>query len=224
MSYLCQQWIEEHFSIPCHIRLYHADDRNFRIQCSLQNCSRTYRNFTTYRNHIYNFHGSVTIDDQIVTNSDRSEGLDDDGSVNMDEESQSDLFYHSNYVSLMEHSSSDLQKVAATWILKSRETPLSVMDSLIMDIQSLFDVSLCSIRSRIHSVIQEVGLDDNTAGLIMAEVAECSSNQIFRGLSTQPQQMQFFRSHFGLVVSLNCKCYTSTNFNNYMYRSLYKLH
>ncbi len=39
-----------------HIRIAHADSPNFWIQCDLQNCNRTYRKFTTYRNHIYSYH------------------------------------------------------------------------------------------------------------------------------------------------------------------------
>ena len=45
-----------------HIRLIHADSPNFRVNCGLQNCSRTFKNFRTYQNHIYNFHKDVLKD------------------------------------------------------------------------------------------------------------------------------------------------------------------
>lgn len=36
-----------------HIRLIHADKPNFHLQCNLQGCKRTFKQFSTYRNHIY---------------------------------------------------------------------------------------------------------------------------------------------------------------------------
>ena len=42
-----------------HIRVMHADDPQFLIQCNLQGCRRTFRKFTVYRNHVYGFHDST---------------------------------------------------------------------------------------------------------------------------------------------------------------------
>ena len=39
-----------------HMRLIHADEPQFMIQCNLQGCQRTFRNFSVYRNHVYAFH------------------------------------------------------------------------------------------------------------------------------------------------------------------------
>ena len=36
-----------------HIRLAHADRPDFSLQCNLQGCRRTFKRFTTFRNHIY---------------------------------------------------------------------------------------------------------------------------------------------------------------------------
>ena len=41
-----------------HIRLFHADSSHFSIQCNQQGCQRTFRNFLTFRNHVYARHGS----------------------------------------------------------------------------------------------------------------------------------------------------------------------
>ena len=42
-----------------HIRLQHADSPRFNIQCGLNGCSRTFKNFHTFRNHGYSHHHSV---------------------------------------------------------------------------------------------------------------------------------------------------------------------
>jgi len=39
-----------------HIRMMHTCDPGFHIQCGLQGCQRTFRNFYTYRNHVYAMH------------------------------------------------------------------------------------------------------------------------------------------------------------------------
>ena len=57
-----------------HIRLEHADQLNFRIQCNLQGCKRTFKKFTVYRNHIYHYHD--IIDDKLT--SFEFDGVDDE--------------------------------------------------------------------------------------------------------------------------------------------------
>lgn len=44
-----------------HIWLMHADKPDFMLQYNLQGCRRSFQKFTTYRNHIYTFHGSRII-------------------------------------------------------------------------------------------------------------------------------------------------------------------
>ena len=39
-----------------HIRLAHADRPDFNLQCNIQGCKRTFKRFTTFRNHIYQHH------------------------------------------------------------------------------------------------------------------------------------------------------------------------
>lgn len=47
-----------------HIRLIHADDPNFRMQCNLQGCRQTFRKFTVFRNHVYQFHDQQGLSDE----------------------------------------------------------------------------------------------------------------------------------------------------------------
>lgn len=58
--------VSKHSQLMTHIRLLHADDPNFMIQCNRQGCKRTFRKFTVYRNHIYAFHGTA-LDETTVT-------------------------------------------------------------------------------------------------------------------------------------------------------------
>lgn len=62
-----------------HIRVMHADEPQFMIQCNLQGCKRTFRKFTVYRNHVYAFHDTSTVDQ-------------DDYSLEPDEDYQDDIY------------------------------------------------------------------------------------------------------------------------------------
>ena len=47
-----------------HIRLLHSDEPNFQIQCNLQGCKKTFKKFNVYRNHVYAFHDTVSLDEE----------------------------------------------------------------------------------------------------------------------------------------------------------------
>ena len=140
-----------------HIRIAHADAENIQIQCSLQKCKWTFKKFSTYRNHIYNFHDIGKLEESgesavsTTTNFTYDLGENDISSVLNDNE---DCLYP--LLSL-----DDLQIAAAIWIFKNREhhhLPLAVMDSLITDIQSLFNVSLLHVGNRVSSICNRLEL------------------------------------------------------------------
>ena len=79
------------------------------------------------------------------------------------------------------------------------------MDTLIADVQSLYDVSLSCIACHVSAIVQLAEIDIQTAELIMTEFNGRSSSNIFRGLSTQEQQMHYFQTNFGLVVSYSIR-------------------
>ena len=50
-----------------HIRLVHADEPNFQIQCNLQGCKKTFKKFTVFRNHVYAFHDTASFNEVPVS-------------------------------------------------------------------------------------------------------------------------------------------------------------
>lgn len=98
----------------------------------------------------------------------------------------------------------DLQKAAATWILKVKEkNKLSqmTMQGIIEDVTSLFQTYL---RHLYHSV--KLYLEENfVADDVIAPLEEMfSSNgkygEPFRGLKTEYFQSKYFQDHFSMVV------------------------
>lgn len=155
-------------SLLTHLRLVHA---SFRISCNLQRCSRPpFKNFYTYRNHLYAFHGTydspcsisqqlngeVVAGDHVANQSIDQSNIDitESGPEDEDQVEDTNETERVNSSSNSEQQVSrnweskaraELQKSAAMWILKTRETnllPQSTMNTIICDVESLYDVSL----------------------------------------------------------------------------------
>ena len=76
-----------------HIRLFHAHQPDFKVTCGISGCQRTYTNFGTFRNHVYDVHSdsitevdsvnatSVDCDEDHTSNDDEYASDDDVGSA-----------------------------------------------------------------------------------------------------------------------------------------------
>ena len=101
---------------------------------------------------------------------------------------------------------SQLLKAAAMCILKMREChciPLSVMDSIISDVQSLYKVALQQLGDHVQHALNEAGVDPDVIHSVTGEIADGAHTQLFEGLATQSQQIAYFKDHFKFVVSYN---------------------
>jgi hypothetical protein len=150
-----------------HIRLHHANEPHFIIQCSLQGCSRSFKKFETYRNHVYKFHsGSIFSDNSIDYR-----GVDDNHlhlSQSNDEtcaESFEVSFDQDDQGSSINYTAS-LQRAAAIVLLKNRENhrlPLSVMDSIVTDFQSLFNECILLAQSEVSEILKKGNVDESVS-------------------------------------------------------------
>ena len=185
-----------------HLRLTHSDTPNFHIQCNLQGCKRTFRNLKYYQNHIFAHHdtsvlnGAQGVIEQMATSEESFSAASDEHNPT------DDSFQESN----LPKSREELQKAAAMWILKTRECnriPMSVMDSIIFDVQSLFDVALGQMRQSVETILQRSSIPQGVMEAVSSELNEHSTSaKIFHGLETQHQQQKYLRTNFNLVVTL----------------------
>lgn len=106
----CPYCNEQDFRAPSdvllfqHIRLVHAEDPGFSIQCSFDGCSRTFTHFRTYQNHILS-HNSIQLREE--DQSEPTYDCDSNGPLNKPP-----------YIPTTE----ETQSFAAKWILKTSET------------------------------------------------------------------------------------------------------
>lgn len=97
----------------------------------------------------------------------------------------------------LEAATESMRKAAALWILKTREVhkiPLSVMDNIISDVQGLFQSALTHLYQHTKSILPE----NEAVDLALSESSPFID--IFAGLKTQQQQLNYFRDEFKMVV------------------------
>ena len=189
-----------------HLRLTHSDMPNFHIQCNLQGCKRTFRNLKYYQNHIFAHHdtsvlnGSQEVIEQMTTNENPHE---ESFSAASDEHNPADDSFQESIRTKSREG--EVQRAAAMWILKTRECnriPMSVMDSIIFDVQSLFDVALGQMRQSVETILQGNSIPQGVTEAALSQLNEHSTSaNIFHGLETQHQQQKYLRTYFNLVVS-----------------------
>ena len=97
----------------------------------------------------------------------------------------------------------DLKDAAARFILKCREEhrmPLSVMQLILVDIQSLFELSLFSLNATISSNLEELGLSSEASDILSPLMENSQYTHPFLGLETPHKQSQYFKEVYNLVV------------------------
>ena len=58
---LCESQFATISIFMTHLKLIHSNEPNFNMQCNLQGCQRTFKNFYTYRNHVYSIHSQESV-------------------------------------------------------------------------------------------------------------------------------------------------------------------
>ena len=126
-----------------HIRLVHADDPVFNIQCPRKDCLRTFRNFRTYQNHMLRHRKQPRVGEDSNLDSNLETESDEDTSEN-----------EMGDISFPGLSKAEVQSFAVKWILKTRETrdlTRVATQGIIQDVQDIVDLVTQSLRSRTRS-------------------------------------------------------------------------
>lgn len=188
---LCGEYSPSLTQLLKHIRLVHADEPGFNLQCGIQGCSRTFRKYQTFRNHVYAIHGTCTGTPQVqgdketTLTTEQNEGEDDvyvQGVQYDHDASQDDV------------TDDALQRAAALFILKTRENhriPLSIMDSIIGDVSSLYKLALSAIKKQVISILQGGGLNDGVESALTDLFDTSHFANVFLGLETHHRQLQY---------------------------------
>ena len=193
-----------------YIRITHASDPDIVFRCDLQGCKRSFKKFKVFQNHIYTFHGTGSLIDQEmqqVTDAPvhTTDALHTD-TPTVDLSRDSDLHQAgSSELQVSVSPEMELKRAAAITILKTRELhriPLSVMDEIIFDSQSLFAFAISKIRNRVCHELVSAGVSSSVVSSGTEHLQETSPlANLYGGLTTQHQQTRYFQDNFRMVVS-----------------------
>lgn len=74
------------------------------------------------------------------------------------------------------------------------------MDSMIQDVQSLYDIAVTNLSIQVQASLQNSRVSQGIVESVGSIFDNCQ--QVFEGLQTNQQQLPFFRTNFNFVVSL----------------------
>ena len=74
------------------------------------------------------------------------------------------------------------------------------MDSIIHDVQSLYEVALAQLGDCIQRALCDASVNSDVKESVATELTGGSYTHMFAGLTTVSQQMAYFKQHFNFVV------------------------
>ena len=117
---------------------------------------------------------------------------------------------HPIIINIRTDNAAAIQRDVALWILKTREVhtiPLSVMDNIAADAQSLFELVMGQINNHLCACLEKAESVTEAKDCINKELSEAGSLfNILHGLETQSKQLSYFQKHFNFIVSFGSLC------------------
>ena len=223
-----------HFAAPTlktvvrHIGAVHSHDPAFHVRCGVEDCPRTYRNYHTYKKHMYTKHRSLLnlsvtetareedISSQLVSNTSQSaEEIIMDDVTSFSEPNVSELEAGCSEHEASEHNSShqmitDKRKASALFLLKAKEVnkiSQSGLNAIIQDFTTLLDQKINSLKVEVSRVLRQRGAEEDICTEILSLFSESWLQNPFNGLDTEFLQQKFYTEAFGLVVSYTIQYY-----------------
>ena len=192
----CQFFAPSDQLLTKHVRLVHSHDPDFRIQC--EQCLRTFKNYRTFQNHILQHRSEPLINPNSLNEiendcSEAFEGTDDEG--------EDDSCVHADF---------SIKDYSARWILKTGETRYltrTAITGIVEDVSDMVKVIVDNLHTDIDNLMLQFGI--NTSDIEGYTEIFSNHSSPFDGLSTFYQQIQYYKSNFALVVSIQDIAYSS---------------
>ncbi len=196
---LCNSFGGQSFSsVLRHIGDIHKHDADFQIQCGLRQCPETYKNYASFRSHVYRKHRSVLHCQENETNSSNSSNS--SSSSNNSEQNEDDDGNDTSHTSTTPSASAELS--AAKFVLKTREEyriPQSTCTALIKDVDELYSSAIERAKDRVLAVIAEHENVDIIRPLIVESLDSITSP--FGDFNSQYKQTLYFKQHLDYQVN-----------------------
>lgn len=190
-----------------HIKLFHSHQPGFSITCGLHGCLRTFKNFRSFQNHVYDYHGG----DCTLTNHEGDDKEASDDPDDADDESCLDGGGFDDHDvgdngenSTKSSSGQNLQRSAALFLMHLKEKHLitqTALQGVIEGVSGLMQGHLDSLHSEVCQQLSLAGVSDSiisSLGMIFSN--DGAHGRPFAGLETHYQQLKFYRDQFNFIV------------------------
>lgn len=193
-----------------HVRLFHAHQPNFHISCQINGCQRSYRNFSTFKNHVSDKHSCEALDRSIETTSLCDDFDDSDLSLHVPVHTytENDELYDSMCLA---------QKSSALFLLglkEEKKLTQTALQGCIEGVTTLSQIRLNAQRQEVYKVLNADGVSQATIDKLDTTFDENGKfGRPFIGLETPHQQLNYYSRNFNFIVSVKnyFPCYFSIN-------------
>lgn len=192
-----------------HIFRCHSDEPSFHVLCGINGCTRTYKKFLSFRNHVNTKHKDVKLaerhhrenteqENDISSESEMEFDIDDDGPQLYDDAAPLPRFD-------FEQESEEIRRTSALHLLKMKDrdrASQTAIDSFVDNTTSIVRTSIDLLKRGLMNRLDTAGIDFNTVpGLPELFQENSLAMNPFSGLREEAQQCQYYKDHFNLVVS-----------------------
>ena len=180
-----------------HIRQVHSNDPNFRIECDIEQCRRTFTNYRTYVNHIRSHaKQSENMSNESIRSEDNENNSDQDGSG---EE------HITNAEQPTEDNDFNMKDFAAKWILRTSESRCLTRTALlgiVNDVSEMVQMVVDNIRRDVQQLFLQHETDSSMIERQVDEIFHQPYIKPFLELDTYHLQLQYYKKHFSYVVCI----------------------
>lgn len=203
-----------------HIGEIHRHDPSLHIECGIEQCPQTYKNFESFRSHVYRKHRDVLhlvesrsqTDGSESRDRSREQALEQDIHVSMMDAADDHTLSPpptTNTIATTNNNIvvTDLDKrenIAARFILKTREEyriPQSTVDNILKDVGEMISAGIDGVKNEFLKRIEGRANLDEAKSLMLESIDSISPP--FEKLNTQYKQTAYYKEHLDYVVMFN---------------------
>ena len=192
---LCHTFAARNFKgVSRHIGSVHSHEANFHVTCGLGGCPRSYKNYHSYKKHLYKQHRDILEVDDYVPNDSSSLSIQPAESIFEPPYNEVE-----DDVGLCD-SSQRKKKESALFLMKSltvSKISNTALDNLIGDISIIVDSQLQVVQDKLRTALLSKGLefDDELTSLFQ----NCTPP--FEGLQSVFLREEFYKENMNYLVS-----------------------
>lgn len=175
--------------------MVHARDPNFHVNCGIEGCIRTYKNFASFKKHVYRHHREQIDPAQLDTRT-------EDGSTQQPPE----MLHEDDGPDFLNRDAGyDHSEQAALFVLKAKHVhkiSQSALDDLLFDVSTMISDRVHYVENKVCQHLQGPCNSSSSSGILEAFHHPAIVDP-FHGLTSRYLQLNYYRENFGLLV---CEC------------------